>query len=155
MKLTISHTQLRLYHVLRQGAGTLLKAIQWAPATSQKMKNSTASPQALHATWQEFLWGSVCQLYYWKRDQVYSWQFLQSPHSFHCSTTKVILFKLLTLGFNWLPRRGSQIYLYCPEMGWPSNTAHLGCQLILKTGWIWGSYYTNGLVLSRSQGTGF
>ena len=51
------------------------------PATPQRVKNSTASPQSLHTNRQEFLWGRVCLWYYRKRNQVCSWQFLQSPHS--------------------------------------------------------------------------
>lgn len=79
------------------------------PATSQRVKNSTACPQTLHTNQKEFLWGRVCLRYYWKRNQVCTWQFLQSPHSFHWHKNKnVPLLKLLTLGFNWMPRGGQQ-----------------------------------------------
>lgn len=48
MKFTITHTSLRLQHVVRVGAGTPLKEFYGTPATSQKIKYSLASPQTSH-----------------------------------------------------------------------------------------------------------
>lgn len=47
-KFTISHTSLRLWHVVKVGAGTLQKESYGTPATSQRMKNSIAFPLTSH-----------------------------------------------------------------------------------------------------------
>lgn len=80
---------------------TPLKAIQWSPATSQRVENGTASPS--DSLLIDAPRGRVCLRAYRKRNQVCSWQFLQSPHSFTGIKQNVPLLKLLTLGFNWMP----------------------------------------------------
>lgn len=75
-----------------------------------------------------------------------------NPHSLYWST-RTLLFKPITLGFNCKGR--PMVYLYCLKMGLPNNIACLGCWSILKSSWTCRSYYTNGLVLSKSQEADF
>lgn len=140
------HTSLGLYPEVQNGGspkGNTLDPLQflqkWETAVLL-LKLLTPTDRSSHMT---VFFSSIIRIRYTS-----IWLTISTTPTLYTARRDTFWFKLE------LTTKGkATLYLYCPKTSWPR--AGSGCWLILKIGEICCSYHTNGVVLSRYQGSDF